>query len=74
MFVTSFAFSQNSIDVNCRTLNGLTPLLSAANAGNSEICRILVDAGADVNQRGDGSYPLHNAIHYRHPNTGLFDS
>jgi ankyrin repeat protein len=44
------------------TFGGVTPLHSAAAAGNDETARALLDAGADVNARQDGGFtPLHSA-------------
>jgi ankyrin repeat protein len=40
------------------------PLHAAAAGGSLEVCRLLVEAGADVNARQHGAYsPLHEAAH-----------
>jgi hypothetical protein len=36
-------------DVNIRGQNGVTPLMSAVNAGNRQAVKMLIDSGADVN-------------------------
>jgi ankyrin repeat protein len=52
----------DSVDVNARTEDGVTPLSLAAAFGNPETIAALVEAGADVNARlEDGWTPLHIA-------------
>jgi ankyrin repeat protein len=52
-------------DVNaCHPLFGYSPLTAAAGSGNREVCQLLVDHGADVNQIDiDGQVPLCLAAH-----------
>lgn len=45
-----------------------TPLHLAATAGNLEICKLLVNKGADVNASMQGTTPLLCAARYCHPN------
>jgi len=43
-------------------------LYNAALRGHKEIAQLLIDAGADVNAKGDvGWTPLHNAVNFGHP-------
>lgn len=47
---------------------GSSPLISAAVFGKSDIARILIDAGADVNfQNNEGSTALHSAAFFCRP-------
>jgi ankyrin repeat protein len=47
---------------------GSSPLISAALFGKTEIAKILIDAGADINfQNNDGSTPLHLAAFFCRP-------
>jgi len=61
--------------------NGRTPLLSAVRKGNIDVCRMLIDNGADVNAEGmftfDGDTfceisPLHLAAHMGNVTLGEF--
>ena len=40
---------EGGIDVNCESLNGITPLMAAINDCRLEIFELLLDYGADVN-------------------------
>jgi ankyrin repeat protein len=55
-------------DVNALSVDGHTPLCIAAIAGDLDLCSLLIEAGADVNQGGSGSSdpPLVTAAHKRH--------
>lgn len=47
---------------------GSSPLISAALFGKTEIAKILIDAGADINfQNNEGSTPLHLAAFFCRP-------
>ncbi|WP_333821269.1 ankyrin repeat domain-containing protein [Ohtaekwangia sp.] len=47
---------------------GSSPLISATVFGKSDIAKILIDAGADLNfKNNDGSTPLHTAAFFCHP-------
>jgi hypothetical protein len=47
---------------------GSSPLISASLFGKTEIAKILIDAGADINfQNNDGSTPLHLAAFFCRP-------
>jgi len=47
---------------------GSTPLITASLFGKTEVVRMLIDAGADVNyQNNDGSTALHTAAFFCHP-------
>lgn len=47
---------------------GSSPLISAAVFGKSEIAKVLIDAGVDLNfQNNDGSTALHSAAFFCHP-------
>ena len=49
-------------DVNARSEDGRTPLISAAKYGTAESIQLLIAAGVDVNERTeDGTTPLHTA-------------
>ena len=51
----------------------MTPLLTAAQHGDIEMARLLIAAGADVNQPGaDGTYPLPFAVVDGHDDFALF--
>lgn len=53
-------------DVNLADRQGLTPLMSAAQAGYVPGARTLIERGARVNQaNGGGETPLHIAVHRR---------
>ncbi|XP_034560145.1 ankyrin repeat and MYND domain-containing protein 2-like isoform X2 [Notolabrus celidotus] len=41
--------ANNNIRINCLDENGMTPLMHAAYKGEAEICRLLLQHGADVN-------------------------
>jgi len=47
---------------------GSSPLISAALFGKTDIAKILIDAGADINfQNNEGSTPLHTAAFFCRP-------
>lgn len=56
-------------DINVKDpFGGSSPLISAAVFGKTEIARILIDAGADINfQNNDGSTALHTAAFFCRP-------
>lgn len=51
-------------DANARDENGQSPLHHAARIGNEEVCKLLIDAGADVEAEFDfnGERPLAVAV------------
>lgn len=50
------------VDVNTKEENGSTPLFIAAELGNTEILKTLLEAGAEVNAMNNfGHMPLHVA-------------
>jgi ankyrin repeat protein len=52
--------------VNCRSQDGGSPLHEAAGNGFVEFAQLLIDNGADVNQRDDnGKTPLTIALQYK---------
>lgn len=56
-------------DLNARDpFGGSSPLISAAVFGKTEIAKVLIDAGVDLNfQNGDGSTALHTAAFFCRP-------
>jgi ankyrin repeat protein len=56
--------------LNQRDKNGVTPLYWAAHRGFSEVVKLLIDKGADVNTTaGRGETPLHIAVCFGHLDT-----
>ncbi|RHZ59789.1 ankyrin repeat domain-containing protein [Aspergillus thermomutatus] len=56
---------QEGADVNASNSLGLTPLHTAARAGDNQLVSLLVDAGADISARAkSGETPLHTAASY----------
>jgi uncharacterized protein len=55
---------RNGVDLNTRGADGLTPLMIAAGKGNTELVRLLIDAGADVytTDSAAGGTALHKAV------------
>ena len=53
-------------DINLKeSFSGSTPLVSAATFGNTEIAKVLIDAGADLTiSNNDGTTPLHSAAFF----------
>jgi ankyrin repeat protein len=49
------------VNLNSETSSGQTPLMLACRQGNLEICKTLIDAGADINYLDREKHP---AIHY----------
>ena len=61
-------FIQNGADVNKAHKTGDTPLICAAEGGNSQCMRILIEQGADVNHTNDYGYSaLWHAVFKGHP-------
>ena len=60
-------------DINEPEKNGDTPLIMAAHQGHTEILKLLLHAGADVNRQGpvNGYTALHDAIHQNHIDTAM---
>lgn len=58
-------------EVNHQTNTGRTPIFNAAIKGNTEICKLLIDAGADVNaeEKLTGTSPLSQAVLNGHKDT-----
>lgn len=59
---------QNKANVNSKDANGWTPLHAAANVGNLEICKFLLEQGADTTvETVEGNLPLHYFVknHFR---------
>lgn len=59
-------------DVNAKDDNGMTVLMAAAIAGNTDIAELLIKAGADVNanaKNNDGLTALMYAVHYEQKDT-----
>ena len=56
--------SNNPKLIQSRTLLGKTSLHMAVESGNSNIVALLLEAGADVNAKGDSVTPLHLAAFY----------
>jgi hypothetical protein len=57
-----------TVSVNARAENDWTALHGAAGSENSQNIQILLEAGADMNARGeDGATPLHLAARYGTP-------
>jgi hypothetical protein len=56
-------------DLNVRDpLGGSSPLITACVFDRTEMARMLIDAGADVNfKNNDGSTPLHSAVFFCRP-------
>ena len=55
------------VDVNCRGVDGATPLTAAAAAGHAEVARFLLAAHADANLRGlENQTPLFLAARAGH--------
>ena len=55
------------LDVNRQSHSGNTPLHAAVTAGDEGCVRVLLDAGADLNQwnpEAEGATPLHLAVMY----------
>jgi ankyrin repeat protein len=51
------------IDVNCKSSLGVTPLVAAAEGGNIELVKLLLQHNADPNHPStSGNYPLRAAI------------
>jgi ankyrin repeat protein len=62
-----------STSVDTNDTGGNTPVMFAARTGNSEIAKILIDAGADVNDKAaDGNSALVVAAHSGHRNLAAF--
>ncbi len=58
--------------MNVRSSGGMTPLQKAAQNGNLEVCRLLLEKGADVAARDDaGKTPLGYAIEGKHEAVAL---
>jgi hypothetical protein len=56
-------FGHNSTIVDCKDINGWTPLHHAVFAGHTEMTKLLISRGANVNAKAaDGSTPLHVAV------------
>jgi ankyrin repeat protein len=56
-------FATSGIDVNAHNHQGLTPLCIAAGKGNTQVLKVLVDAGADINKPSlTGFAPLSWAV------------
>ena len=54
----------SGIDTRCPDKNGNLALHIAALSGNSEIIRMLCEAGLPINERNNaGESPMHSAIH-----------
>jgi len=53
------------VDVNGRGMHAMTPLMTAAKAGQLDICELLVKHGADVNGHNDSGSVLMWAIESR---------
>ena len=59
--------------MNCRSEGRGSPLHEAAANGFLEFAKLLVENGADVNQKDDsGKTPLTIALEYKHPNVAKF--
>ena len=56
--------SENPKLIQSKTLMGKTPLHLAVESGNTTMVALLLEAGADVNVRGDSVTPLHLAAFY----------
>ncbi|XP_046580888.1 kinase D-interacting substrate of 220 kDa-like [Haliotis rubra] len=62
METVKYILSLNIVDINSRGWNGRTPLMEAANLGNSDVVNLLVSNGADVSLvDDDGVNVLHMA-------------
>jgi len=61
------ALAANPGSINARDKDGSTPLHCAAWKGHAELVKVLLDAGADVNDHNNndhwGATPLHAAAH-----------
>ena len=49
---------QQVADVNAEDSHGLTPLILASDRGYTELAKLLIEKGADVNASNDGKTPL----------------
>lgn len=60
--MTNF-FIENSGNVNCKTLEGITPLIYASKFGYADIVQLLLENGADINQKdNEGRTALEFAV------------
>lgn len=59
------SFPDGKMSVSSKTISGDTPLHFAALQGNLSVVRLLVEAGSDVNVRGESEYtPLDYAVEF----------